>query len=371
MSDFDIPEESQELLSAIGAYAAKLGLQAWVVGGAVRDFYLKRPTKDVDCTFDGTQESVAGFCVKTWGGEKHKFSKFGTFRVELRNGFKLDLARLRNEVYAHAGALPTVLFTQNIKEDLFRRDFTVNACALSILPDSFGKKVDPYGAQKDIDKGIIRILHEKSFLDDPTRLFRAVRFAGRFGWKLAPKTEQLLRAAVKEEYPLLVSRDRFSHELIKILEEKNLKPIFKLLEKYDLLKFAWPSLKYHPALEQTQDTALRLGILVLSLGDNGENFLRSLRVPHELAHAILEAWKVQQSALSPMHTLPDFERKLLGYMLPNLPPLALEPCLVHGGELKDLGLAGRRISGVIIKVRKAQWEGLVTTHDEAVKLLLG
>ena len=88
---------------------------------------------------------------------------------------------------------------------------------MSILPDSFGKSCDPYGAKKDIDKGLIRILHEKSFLDDPTRMFRAVRFAGRFGWRLAPKTEQLLKCGVQEEYPLLISRERFSHELIKIL----------------------------------------------------------------------------------------------------------------------------------------------------------
>lgn len=364
-----ISPTSQERLRAIGAYAHKLGLKAWVVGGAVRDFYLGKNTEDMDLTFNGNQESVAGFCVRNWGGEKHRFSNFGTFSVQLSDGFKLDLARLRQENYPFPGSLPEVSFTTNLQEDLFRRDFTINAWAVSILPDTFGKSCDSYGAKKDIDRGLVRVLHEKSFLDDPTRMFRAVRFAGRFGWKLAPKTEQLLCHGVEEQYPLLISRDRFSRELIKILEEDAVRPIFSLMEKYDLLKFAWPSLSYHPALDQTKDSDLRLGILVLSLKEKGEDFLHTLRIPKHLSHEIHGAWRIQQDEMAPLGKISVYQETLLKLLHPSLPPVALTPCFIHGKELQGLGLFGRRISGALHRVRRAQWKGDVSCREEALKLL--
>lgn len=366
-----IPEELTPFLSAIGTYAQRAGLRAWVVGGAVRDFYLKRPTLDVDLTFDQAQETVVGFCIRRWGGSKKKFAQFGTYQVKLDKNLKLDLARLRTEEYPHPGWLPVVSFTTDMKEDLFRRDFTVNAWALSILPDSFGQSVDPYGAQKDIDKGIIRILHPHSFLDDPTRMFRAVRFAGRFGWQLAPKTKQLLLDAADNEYPLLVSRTRQARELMKILQEDNIKPIFDLMKEFHLLHFIWPNIAWHPALAQTNDPHMRLGILALSLKDSGENFINSLRLPKIYTHDILAAWKISQEAMSPLHTLPPFQRELLQLTHPGLPPHALEPCFVHGGDLKTFGLQGKRISGALHRVRSAQWEGKVTSRPEAERLLVG
>lgn len=364
-----IIQNHEEMLSRIGAYAQKLGIRAWVVGGAVRDFYLHRPTEDIDLTFDCNQESIAGFCVKQWGGEKHKFSRFGTFNALLRNGVKLDLARLRGETYPFPGVLPEVHFTDNIKEDLFRRDFTINAWALSILPDSFGKSVDPYGARKDIDKGFIRVLHDKSFLDDPTRMFRAVRFAGRFGYRLAPKTAQLLREAVKEEYPLLISRERFSRELIKILQEPRVKEIFELMQEYDLLKFAYPGMAWQEGLLRTEDADSRLGMLVLSLGDSGANFLRSLRVDKHISQNILGAWHVWQEYQSPSHRLNDFQKELLLLFKPSLPQKALETCFVSGQDLRDLGVCGRHISDILKQVRLAQWEGKITTREGALQFV--
>lgn len=364
-----IDKEHEEMLARIGAYAQKLGLRAWVVGGAVRDFYLHRPTQDIDLTFDGNQESVAGFCVKQWGGEKHKFSRFGTFNAALKNGIKLDLARLRGETYPFAGVLPVVHFTPNIKEDLFRRDFTINAWALSVLPESFGKSADPYGARKDIDKGFIRVLHDKSFLDDPTRMFRAVRFAGRFGYRLAPKTAQLLREAVKEEYPLLISRERFSRELVKILQEPNVREIFALMQEYDLLKFAYPGMAWQECLRMADDTDMRLGLLVLSLGESGANFLQSLRVDKHISQNILGAWHVWQDAQSPLHRLSEWQKKLIYTFSPSLPHLALDTCFVSGQDLRDLGVCGRHIADILKQVRSAQWNGKITTREEALKVV--
>ncbi len=364
-----IPEKYHDLLLTIGTYAHKLGLQAWVVGGAVRDFYLGRETLDIDLTFNGTQESVAGFCVKTWGGVKRKFSAFGVYKVKLDNGFRLDLARLRKEEYPYPGALPKVSFTADLNEDLFRRDFTANAWALSILPDTFGKSFDPYGARKDIDKGLLRVLHEKSFFDDPTRMYRGLRFAGRFGWRAAPKTKQLFLEADREQAPLLISRERFSQEFMKVLAEEHLKAVFDYMVQYDLLKFAWPSLQWTDALNQVTTAHGRLGVLVCSLKENGEGFLNSLTVPHALSQAIREAWKVEQERLSPLTRLTDYQKAILRAVMPNLPPHALELCVLRGQDLKDLGVYGRNISSMLVKVRQAQWAGKITTREEGLKLI--
>ncbi|MCQ2411167.1 MAG: hypothetical protein MJ053_06900 [Elusimicrobiaceae bacterium] len=364
-----IPEKYKEQLYAVGTYASKLGLKAWVVGGAVRDFYLKRDTQDIDLAFSGNQESVAEFCVKQWGGDKHKFSRFFTYRVDLANGVKLDMVRTRKESYPYPGCLPLVEPSPYIKDDLFRRDFTTNAWCFSINPDTFGQLYDPFGAQKDIQKGLVRILHDKSFLDDPTRLYRAVRFAGRFGWKLAPKTEWLLRAAVKEEYPLLVSRNRFSHEFLKILEEPRVKEIFALMEKYDLLKFAWPGLAWSDALLRTGSVLERVGILACQLGESGEEFVRSLHLPAEFNHEVIGAWKVSQEKLCPLAALSAAKKQILQTVFTHLPSAALEPCVMSGKELKEMGLAGRHISATLTRVRQAQWEGRIKTKAEALKLL--
>lgn len=363
-----IPKKYREQLYAIGAYASKLGLKAWVVGGAVRDFYLKRNTQDIDLAFSGNQEPVAGFCVKQWGGDKHKFSRFFTYRVDMDNGLKLDLVRIRKEKYPYPGCLPEVEPSPYIKDDLFRRDFTTNAWCCSINPDTFGKLYDPFGAQKDIDNGLVRILHDKSLLDDPTRLYRAVRFAGRFGWRLAPKTERLLRAAVKEEYPLLVSRERFSHEFVKILQEPRAKDIFALMEKYDLLKFAWPGLAWHNALLGTSSVWERLGILACHLGESGEEFVRSLHLPADESHEIIGAWKTAQEKISPLGVLSATKRRILQAVFAQLPPMALEPCVLQGRELKELGLAGRHISAALLRIRKAQWDGAIKNKQDALKL---
>ena len=365
----DIPKKYREQLYSVGVYAKKLGLSAWVAGGAVRDFYLKRPTLDIDLAFSGNQESVAGFCVKQWGGGKRKFSQFGTFRVNMADGLKFDMVRTRQEKYPYPGSLPQVEFSPKIKDDLFRRDFTVNAWCFSILPDTFGQTYDAFGSQKDIDGGIIRILHDKSFLDDPTRMLRATRFAGRFGWTLAPKTERLLREAVKGEYPLLLTRERFSREFLKVLKEEKIKKIFLLMEKYDMLKFAWPGLQWHDALLNSQDVQERVGILVCTLGASGEDFLRSLHLPKEFTQEILGAWKVTREKMSPLGSLSPLQKEILKAVVPGLPPMALEPCFVRGRELKDLGLAGRRISGALDRVRQAQWAGEVKTREEAQAFL--
>ncbi len=363
-----IPRKYKGLLQPIGAYADKLGIKAWVVGGAVRDFYLGRDTKDIDLTFEGSVESIAGFCVKKWGGEKRRFSQFNTYRVALQDGLKLDLVQARKEYYARPGALPEVT-PSTIKEDLFRRDFTANAWALSILPKNFGHSYDPFGAQKAIDKGVIKILHDKSFSDDPTRLYRAARFAGRFGWEIERNTARLMQDASREEYPLVLSRERIRQEFIKVLEEKKLHEVFDVLEKYDLLQFVYPGITWGPALLKGKSIEAKLGICACLLGASGSEFLLHLHLPKETVHELLGAWTVYDGQKSPTSPLSGLQEEILRAACPGLKRTALEPCFVKGRELRELGLSGRKISTAIERFCKLQWQGRIANREQALEFL--
>ncbi len=363
-----IPKKHKVLLQTIGAYADKLGLKAWIVGGAVRDFYLGKDTQDLDLTFEGSPEAVAGFCVKKWGGEKKRFSQFNTYRVKLTGGLKLDLVQARKEFYPRPGALPQVT-PSDIKDDLFRRDFTANAWALSILPKNFGCSYDPFGAQEAIDKGVIKVLHSKSFCDDPTRLYRAVRFAGRFGWNMERGTKQLMRDAVREEYPLVLSRERIRQEFVKLLEEKKLRAVFSFMEKYDLAQFIYPGLKWNAAISKGEDSSVKLGICACLLADSGAEFLQHLHLPRETVHELMGAWTVYEQKQSPLSCLTPLQISVLRAVCPSLKPTALEPCFVKGGELREIGLSGRKISSNMERLCKLQWQGRITNKEQAMKHL--
>ena len=144
--------------------------------------------------------------------------------------------------------------------------------------------------------------------------------------------------------------------------------LFSLMKKYDLLKFAWPNLSYHPALDQTKDVNLRIGVLVLSLKEKGEDFVHTIRLPRHLSHEIHAAWRVQQSEMVPLMKLSEYQKDLLKLVHPNLPPAALLPCFIHGRELQERGLFGRKISGALSRVRRAQWKGEVSCREEALNL---
>lgn len=363
-----IPRKHKEVLQTIGAYADKLGQKAWVVGGAVRDFYLGRDTKDLDLVFEGSIDSIANFCVRNWGGEKRKFSQFNTYRVTLESGLKLDLVQARKETYPRPGALPVVT-PATIKDDLFRRDFTANAWALSISPKTFGKSYDPFGAQKAIDGGYLKVMHEKSFSDDPTRLYRAVRFAGRFGWKIERNTHQWMVDAIREEYPFILSRERIRQEFIKILQEKNVREIFALLEQYELTPFIYPGIKWAEEIAKGKSVEAKLGICACLLKDSGPEFLLTLHLPKELTHELLGAFSVFEGQKSPAAALSALQENIVRAMCPGLKRTALEPCFIKGRDLRDLGVNGRKIASTLDHVSKLQWSGRIANREEALSLL--
>jgi tRNA nucleotidyltransferase (CCA-adding enzyme) len=190
----------------------------YLVGGTVRDILLSRPNFDVDVAVEGDAIEFARSLARGLDGRCRAHGQFGTAVVHYGDGRHVDVVTARRETYAAPAALPTVE-RASIRDDLFRRDFTINALALSLKGQDHGELVDPFGGQADLESGVIRVLHDGSFVDDPTRIFRAVRYEGRFGFRMDERTEALARAAIKDGLVERLSGARLREELIALFEE--------------------------------------------------------------------------------------------------------------------------------------------------------
>ena len=205
------------LLHALQCLAADRNLAVYLVGGPVRDWLLGLPLKDLDFAVVGDAPALARVLAERVGGRAVVHQRFGTATVSLDN-VRIDLVTARRESYPVPGALPQVK-PASLHDDLARRDFSVNAMALP-LGGSLESVLDPMSGREDLDKGLIRILHPASFRDDPTRLFRAVRYEQRLGFRLEAETERELAAALADKCLDTVSGDRLRHELERIFEEE-------------------------------------------------------------------------------------------------------------------------------------------------------
>ena len=244
------------LLRTIGEVAASGGYQAYAVGGFVRDLLLRKANLDLDVVIEGDGIAFAQRLAAHLHGEVRTHEKFSTAMVILPDGFKIDIATARLEYYEYPAAMPTVELS-SLKLDLYRRDFTINALALHLAPESFGILVDFFNCQNDLKDRKIRILHNLSFVEDPTRIFRAIRFEQRMGFQLARHTERLLRTALRmnifDNLPGAKSTRlgfRLFGELQLILAEETPLPALRRMAQFDLLKFLHPGLLLDPHLEE-------------------------------------------------------------------------------------------------------------------------
>lgn len=213
-----LPPRLLEVLTTAGELAAADGMRAFLVGGAVRDVLLGRPVEDVDVVVEGNGMLLAGRLAKAFGGRSHPHEPFLTAAVHLPEDVRVDVATARTEFYRRPAALPEVE-TSAIRQDLYRRDFTINAMAMSLAPGHLGELLDFFGGRRDIERRVVRVLHSLSFLDDPTRVLRAVRFTTRLGFGIAAETRHLIGVAVGEGVFARLSGERLRDELAELLEE--------------------------------------------------------------------------------------------------------------------------------------------------------
>lgn len=237
-----LPGDIMKLLRDIGNMGVKAGCRTFVVGGLVRDLLLGVKNLDLDIVVEGDAIRFGGILSSSFGWAMVEYRKFGTCSVFTKGGLKIDLATARREIYEQPGALPTVSFG-SLREDLLRRDFTINAMAISLDKGTFGRLIDFFGGEADLASGRIRVLHNKSFTDDPTRIFRAVRFEQRFGFKIDRRTEELIRNAIDEKMFEKVKSQRIRDEIILILKEEYPLLAIRRMSELDELRFLHHAIK--------------------------------------------------------------------------------------------------------------------------------
>lgn len=253
-----LPPELCARLRDASEIAHTLGFGLYIVGGFVRDLLLNQPTLDLDLVVEGNAIALAHALQKKYGGRVHSHARFGTAKWILEQPARgkakeerpdalsahlssLDFSTARTEFYAHPSALPEVE-TSSIKQDLYRRDFTINTLAICLSPERYGQLLDPFGGEADLKRGIIRVLHNLSFIEDPTRILRAARFEQRFGFKIEPRTARLIGDALGMF--ARVSGERIRHEFDLIFREREPEKVFVRAHALGALAAIWPPLQF-------------------------------------------------------------------------------------------------------------------------------
>lgn len=247
-----LPQRLVTVIEEAGHLADRCGVPLFVVGGCVRDLLLGIENLDLDLVVEGDGIAFARKLGEVLRARVKVHERFGTAIVLSADGFRLDVATARTEYYEYPTALPTVE-QSSIKKDLHRRDFTMNALAVRLNGKGFGDVLDFYGGQRDLNDKVIRVLHGLSFVEDPTRVFRAIRFESRFGFRLGKDTAALIAGAVKMNLFERLSGHRLLEELKLLLSEREPKQAIKRLAELQLLKFIHQKLSWSDRLNKLLD----------------------------------------------------------------------------------------------------------------------
>lgn len=240
--------QTRELLARIGSCAASLGHQAFLVGGPVRDLLLGRTSLDLDVVVEGDALAVAHAATVPGQSAPVTHPAFGTATI-CSGAFRIDFASARAESYERPGALPVVR-PGTIEQDLVRRDFTINAMALTLDGRHRGELLDLHGGRADLEHGLLRVLHDGSFVDDATRIVRGVRYEQRFGFALEERTRELLQRGLP--YLDCISADRVRHELERTFAEGEPEMALRRLDMLGVLRAIHPSLNFDRQKEWAQ-----------------------------------------------------------------------------------------------------------------------
>lgn len=247
-----LPSRILSILQTAGELAEIKNNKVYCVGGFVRDLLLRVPNYDVDLVVEGDGMKLAHDLAARLGGKARIHERFGTAVVKLGDGTKLDVATARTEYYEFPAALPKVE-RSSIREDMYRRDFTINTLAICLNPSQFGELIDYFGGRIDLQKGLIRILYNFSFVEDPTRILRAIRFEQRYRFKIEPDTLHFACDAIERRMLGKLSYKRILQELILILNENDPVPALKRMNEIGVWKYILPEIK----LEKLNEATLR------------------------------------------------------------------------------------------------------------------
>ncbi len=231
------------------------GEKLYLVGGVVRDIILNRPSYDIDFVFEGDIDALEN-TLKSYGIKTHRFQSFNSIHFKYK-GFKIEVSSTRREYYEAPGSYP-VVSKASLKEDLFRRDFTINTLIASLDEEDFGSVIDYFGALNDIKNKIIRVLHPLSFIEDPIRILRAIRFEAKLNFKLSKDTKKLLEEALQKDMLKYAPKGRIFNEIKIALQEDKFEAIFESYKRYEILESLFD---YKPDYMYIEERAKNLKLL--------------------------------------------------------------------------------------------------------------
>ena len=385
----------RKVLEEVRRLAREAGAAAYLVGGPVRDCLLGVPFSDVndlDITVVGDAPALASRLADAIAGWLTVHRRFGTASVATAN-LTVDLVTARRETYRQPGALPDVA-AGSLADDLARRDFTINAMAMSIDDNDAGL-IDPHGGQRDLDAGVIRILHPQSFGDDPTRILRAARYASRFGFRIDDDTLAELRAARDAGAMSTLTGDRVRHELERILQEPSPADALLGAEQLGALAAAHPALTaahLRPLRDRAASPLTWLAALVWPLrAEAGAAVGARLNAPSDWARVIddtaILAARLPQ--LAERELAPSAVCALLDGLAPDAlrgatmlaTPAATERVCrylcewwsvaprLRGSDLLELGVpAGPAVGAALRALRQARLDGVTGSREDEERL---
>jgi tRNA nucleotidyltransferase (CCA-adding enzyme) len=397
-----LPAELVNFMWMAGEIAHTRGEKLYLVGGVVRDLMLGLPNLDLDLVVEGNAIELAQRLKKNVEGKLTTHSRFNTAKLEWGDR-SVDLTTARTETYEKPGALPKIT-PGSIDQDLGRRDFTVNAMALGLNPGLYGQPIDPHGGRDDLKNKLIRILHDNSFIDDATRIWRALRYEQRLGFHLEKKTLSLLKRDV--DMLKTISADRIRYEIECILKEKYPEKVFARAAELGILPHLHPGLKGDGWLTEKFEQArklsdptppeadLYLALLVYPLDkEETERFISRLKLPKVLTQVLNDSASLKTKirllatpGLSPSGIFRLLEAYSTTAMVANsiatesptasqnihlyLTRLKYIEIALTGDDLIKLGVTtGPEIREVMEKLQKARLDGEIESRDDERELV--
>ena len=399
-----LPAELVNFMQVAGEVAASQGQNLYLVGGVVRDLLLGRINLDLDLVVEGNAIDLARQLTEIKQGKITTYPRFNTAKLQW-NKWSVDLATARSETYARPGALPSVK-PSSIDKDLFRRDFTINAIAIRLNPRYYSELIDLCGGIGDLEHKLIRILHDKSFIDDATRIWRGLRYEQRLNFQLEANTLRLLKRDVTRLDT--ISGDRIRYELECILQEDSPEKVLRRAEELGVLAKLHPSLKGNGWLAEKFEQARQLSLpnlppagLYLTLlaypltNEENEHLISYLGLPKSLAQTLRDSISIKaklQSLANPELPPSRIYHFLYGYsplaIIANslagdshvacrhiqlfLDKLRYVKSALTGNDLKSMGIApGPKIKEILNLLHEARLDGKVSSKKDEERLVEG
>jgi len=407
--------ETRTLLHRAAELAEQRGTALYIVGGTVRDILLKRAPGDLDLVVEDDALGLAQALASQLGGHVHNHAQFGTATLELDPVItvidgaptpvhatqSLDFVTARTEFYERPAALPEVE-AATLRHDLHRRDFTINTLAICLNPSRYGRLYDFYGGQRDLERRLIRVLHNLSFIDDPTRMLRAARLAARLDCTIEPRTRALIADAIEHRVLERTTHQRVLDELLLALAEPQPECVLKQFHDLNMLQAIHPALSWNEpmadwfvaarTLQLPTDSrpVLGLALLVFPLSNDQRvafavryrlsarltNMLRDLSVLHERLIDLANSSLANSAIDRYLHGLDDFALQAFQIAAPELVASHVARYLrelraIHleldGNDLRGLGLTPGPTFRILLEgLRAARLDGVAVTREQQI-----